>query len=267
MNPIVIKKCHIQKGHTNICVPLVAKDYEGLQKELMALDSKSVDIVEWRMDHYADIQNEDAMKKAASLLRKTLHDLVLLCTFRRVEEGGVRPLSMQSYAQINRCVIKHKLADMIDVEYSCGEAMRNALIKEAHAQGIYVIMSCHDFEKTPSRAQLIKQFQCMEASGADIVKMACMPNCEDDVFALMSASKEAAKHKCHVPLISMSMGKLGMVSRVFSQMSDSVVSFASLQQASAPGQLHAEDLRMLFDILHKYEQGEINSEHNCEEII
>lgn len=249
MNHLVVKNCHINEGRVNICVPLVATNLQELREELSMAELHDADIVEWRMDHYKDILDEDSLRAAATLIREQLHEQVLLFTFRRFVEGGASHIDDEDYLKINQSVIAHQFTDMLDVEYSCGKEMRETLIQQAHDNGIVVIVSSHDFQKTPSHDQLVEHFQAMEACGGDLIKIACMPQCLEDVFTLMSASRHAYEQYCHVPVVSMSMGTLGMVSRVFAQLSKSAISFASLKQASAPGQLPASDMKQFLHVL------------------
>jgi 3-dehydroquinate dehydratase-1 len=52
------------------------------------------------------------------------------------------------------------------------------------------------------------------------------------------------------PLISMSMGSLGSISRIAGENFGSAVTFATVGAASAPGQFPIRELRMMMDALH-----------------
>lgn len=251
MKDFMVRNCHINKGILKICVPLLGTTYEQLKAETDILKKDPVDIVEWRMDHFEHITDISQMLDAARMLRKELPDTVLLFTFRRFVEGGVRELDDQTYGKLYHALLDEFVCDMIDVEYSCGNKLVNDLITKAHANHIRVVISAHDFHKTPSYDAICRHYKDMEACGGDIVKMACMPQSMEDVFTMMCASKEASEHICKVPLISMSMGDIGMVSRVFAQMSGSALTFASMKEASAPGQLPYRDMKYFLRVLYE----------------
>ena len=75
----------------------------------------------------------------------------------------------------------------------------------------------------------------MQSCGADIAKLAVMPKSIQDVLNLMLASAKAFEN-LNIPLITMSMGKLGSFSRVAGLLTGSCATFGSYGQESAPGQ-------------------------------
>lgn len=64
------------------------------------------------------------------------------------------------------------------------------LIRAIQEKGAKVIASSHDFQKTDDREILLKRFQEMDRSGADVLKMAVMPEEFDDVAAIMQVTSE-----------------------------------------------------------------------------
>ena len=93
----------------------------------------------------------------------------------------------------------------------------------------------------------------MEQLGADICKIAVMPHSAGDVLILLSATEERFRVSC-VPLITMSMGRLGAVSRVCGELVGSCLTFGTLEQASAPGQLPADKLVGMLEMLRVYSE-------------
>jgi 3-dehydroquinate dehydratase-1 len=84
----------------------------------------------------------------------------------------------------------------------------------------------------------------MDSLGADIPKVAYMPQGEEDVHAVIQAA-HAASEFCDKPFIALSMGEEGLPSRICSGASGSAVTFASLSGQSAPGQINVSDMRAL----------------------
>ena len=89
----------------------------------------------------------------------------------------------------------------------------------------------------------------MERAGADIAKIAVMPQKAEDVLELLSATLKAVQ-SMSCPVITMSMGKSGMISRVCGEIFGSSVTFGSMHTSSAPGQIDIEALRQMLAVLH-----------------
>jgi 3-dehydroquinate dehydratase-1 len=142
----------------------------------------------------------------------------------------------------------HK-ADLVDVEVFAGKGEKRPLITALQQEGVTVIASSHDFAKTDDRDTLLARFHRMDESGADILKMAVMPQTFENVADIMQVTSEM-REETEKPLISMSMGSLGSISRIAGENFGSAVTFATVGAASAPGQFPIRELRMMMDALH-----------------
>ena len=76
-----------------------------------------------------------------------------------------------------------------------------------------------------------------------------MPQSRADVLTLLSATEEMTAHFADRPVITMSMGPLGVISRVSGQSFGSAATFGSAGHARAPGQLDVEALDTVLSIL------------------
>lgn len=92
----------------------------------------------------------------------------------------------------------------------------------------------------------------MATAGSEIVKLAVMPNDNKDLLNLLSVTDEFHSDFPDTPIITMSMGEKGMLSRISGEFFGSALSFASLAQASAPGQLSLADLKDSLEMIHRY---------------
>ena len=90
----------------------------------------------------------------------------------------------------------------------------------------------------------------MQQAGADLPKLAVMPRCHTDVLELLAATAEMADHHPETPVITMSMGALGAVSRLAGETFGSAMTFANPGQASAPGQVSLDIVNEVLDALH-----------------
>ena len=120
---------------------------------------------------------------------------------------------------------------------------------QGHAGGTAVVCSSHDFVRTPPQAEMVARMCAMQKAGADLPKLAVMPQSRRDVLALLAATAEMAELHPETPVITMSMGALGGVSRLCGEAMGSAMTFASAGKASAPGQIELDVLAPVLDRL------------------
>lgn len=251
MNTVKIRNIVIGEGMPKICVPIVGTTKEELLQEVEALQNLSVDVVEWRMDWFKEIENLDAAKEMVKILREALKDTALLATFRSKKEGGELEVSTEYYVALNKAIVDSGCADLIDVELFTGETEVNDIVAYAHEHGVKVIMSNHDFDKTPSYDEILTRLKAMQSLDADIPKIAVMPTCKKDVLTLLQATNDMHETYADRPIITMSMAGTGVISRLCGEVFGSVLTFGAAKKASAPGQMNAEDLHTVLTLLHK----------------
>lgn len=252
VNPVVVRNIEIGSGMPKVCVPIVEKTREDILSTAKAICSTEADLVEWRADWYEDVSAFSEVIKTADMLRSILGETPLLFTFRSAREGGEKELSLESYAALLENVAKTGFVDLIDVEVFSGDDAVKNIIQTAHAHGIKVIASNHDFEGTPAREELVARLCKMQDLGADILKIAVMPQTRSDVLTLLSVTEEMSSLHTSRPVITMSMGRTGTLSRLCGEVFGSAVTFASFGKVSAPGQIAIEDLKAGLLLLHKY---------------
>lgn len=252
VNPVLVRNIEIGSGMPKVCVPIVEKTREDILSTAKAICSTEADLVEWRADWYEDVSAFSEVIKTADMLRSILGETPLLFTFRSAREGGEKELSLESYAALLENVAKTGFVDLIDVEVFSGDDAVKNIIQTAHAHGIKVIASNHDFEGTPAREELVARLCKMQDLGADILKIAVMPQTRSDVLTLLSVTEEMSSLHTSRPVITMSMGRTGTLSRLCGEVFGSAVTFASFGKVSAPGQIAIEDLKAGLLLLHKY---------------
>jgi 3-dehydroquinate dehydratase-1 len=204
----------------------------------------AIDVVELRIDLLDFYQDAPRLADYLQHINQILAQKPLIATIRTAYEGGKFQGSSQDYAAIYQQIIQQHWAQLIDLEMFREPALIKALIAQAHQAGILVLMSNHDFQKTPSQEEIVKRLMQQDAWGADILKIALMPQSKADVLRLMQATFEVSQ-KSNKPLLTMSMGQLGSISRVASASIGNSLSFAMSGQASAPGQIEVTQLKQL----------------------
>lgn len=251
MNPVKVRHVEIGTGIPKICIPIAEVSREEIFQAAEYIRLLKADIVEWRGDWYEDILCPGYMEEILLRLREILGDIPLLFTFRTLEEGGEKAIGVKEYVEMNRKAVLSGCVDLIDVElFRGGETVKQ--VKEAAAeQGVYVIASNHDFHATPSKKEIISRLREMQELGADILKIAVMPQNRKDVLTLLEATEEMSSEYAKCPLITMSMSGKGAVSRICGEVFGSAVTFGSAGHASAPGQMDADRLRETLLLLHE----------------
>jgi 3-dehydroquinate dehydratase-1 len=284
-----IRDLEIGGGDVKICVPLVSETAGELMREAAAAVAAKADLAEWRMDFCRDAGGAAEAIGLIRALRAALGGIPLLATFRTTAEGGnaqggdsggnasggeygragfggdgwleasrgngascesglEASCGGEGYARLLLAVAESGAADAVDVEMSAGEDIARRVIGAAKAAGAVSVASRHYFDGTPPKAEIASQLLAMHAAGADIPKIAAMPSCFGDVLALMSAAYEYTS-RAGRPVIAVSMGQLGCVSRVAGGFFGSAVTFCAAGRGSAPGQLGVREARAAMALL------------------
>ena len=182
--------------------------------------------------------------------RQCRHFVRCLGRFRTSKEGGEKAIETGAYVELNQNAAKTGLIDLVDIEAFTGDEAVKAVVETAHANGVKVIASNHDFHKTPAKEKIVSRLRKMQDLGADIPKIAVMPQNKKDVLTLLAATEEMATNYADRPIITMSMAGLGSISRIACESFGSCLTFGSGAQASAPGQIGAEKLHQALQIVH-----------------
>ena len=251
MNPVVVRNVAIGEGIPKICVPIVGKTREEILEAAKNILPIGADVVEWRVDWYEDVFSIQEVLDTARQLKETLGQVPILFTFRTSKEGGEKEISPEQYAQLNKAVSESGFVDLIDVEAFTGDEIVSSIIAHAHAHGVKVIASNHDFAKTPEKDEIVRRLRKMQSLDADIPKIALMPTCKKDVLTLLEATLEMSEQYADRPIITMSMAGTGVVSRLTGETFGSALTFGAASKASAPGQIGVHELEQVLDIIHK----------------
>lgn len=249
MNTIKIKNVEIGKGIPKICIPLTGKNREEIIEEMEIVKKSNPDLIEWRVDFFEESDNPERVCEMLGTINDSFKQIPVLFTFRTKEEGGEKSIMSEDYVKLLKEVSERRLADIVDVQVFWYGEKSEDFIKELKETGAVVLASSHHFEGTPSVREMSDALYTMENQGADIVKLAVMPQSGKDVCALLEATMERKEHS-NKPMITMSMGQSGMLSRICGELTGSCVTFASGKQASAPGQIKADELKKVLGDIH-----------------
>jgi len=136
-------------------------------------------------------------------------------------------------------------AQIIDLEIEADEDYQQELISYAKEKNCEVIISWHNFEKTPGKKDLESIIKDCFSKGADIAKIATLVNNEADNARLLSLySMEGRK-------VVLGMGKKGKITRLAATHLGAEFTFASTGSGNetAPGQITIEEFSALNKII------------------
>lgn len=251
MNTVKVRNIVLGEGMPKICVPIVGITKEEILEQAKALENVVVDVVEWRVDWFEGVFDIDRVKDVLVDLRKELKELPLLFTFRTSKEGGEKAIEVNEYVNLNKEAASTGLVDLVDVEVFTGDDVVKEIVEHAHTMNVKVVASNHDFDKTPSKGDIVSRLRKMQDLGADIPKIAVMPKCKLDVLELLEATVIMNEQYANRPIITMSMAGQGVISRLCGEAFGSCLTFGAVNKASAPGQINVEELNTVLNIINK----------------
>lgn len=241
----VVKNLNIGDLPVKTIVPITAKTTEqAIAQAQVIAKNPNADVAEFRIDLLEFAADSKKVIALGQQLNQILKDKPLIATIRTHNEGGKMTVSDQDYEKIYREYLKKPFMQLLDIEMFRDAGSVAKLTKFAHDKKVLVIMSNHDFAKTPEQQDIENRLLKQDQMGADILKIAVMPKSKQDVFTLMNATL-AVSQKSQKPLLTMSMGQLGTISRVATANMGGSLSFGMIGEASAPGQIDVTQLKQL----------------------
>jgi 3-dehydroquinate dehydratase-1 len=237
-----------------VCLSLMTADLTTIDSDLNALLAMGPDVIEWRVDHFRGVNSADEVLAAAMRLRAAAGERPLIFTLRSEKEGGAKTgLKPDAVEKLLSMAAKSKSFEFIDIELSLPPVIVKTIIDIAHQNDVQVMVSSHHFDGTPSEDEIVGLLSRAVEVGADVAKVAVMPDTMTDVIRLLSATERASR-QLPVPLITMAMGSLGVVTRVFGSLFGSALTFAAGEKSSAPGQIPIETLREILETVRQLEK-------------
>jgi 3-dehydroquinate dehydratase-1 len=234
-----------------ICTPLVGRTRDDVLAEVDAVLPKQPDVLEWRVDFFTALGDTAHVIETARAVRNRAGPVPVMFTRRSSLEGGEKiALAEPQVVQLYVDVCASRLVDLIDYETVNAAADFRRLRTASREHGIALIGSYHNFQTTPDADALATRFALAHELEADIAKVAVMPQGPPDVLTLLNATY-AASQSLPIPLISMSMGPYGSLSRMVGFVYGSALTWAVGKSSSAPGQVPIEDLRSVLATIRK----------------
>ena len=210
-------------------------------EEAQALDAtryQDADIIEWRADYLP----KEAILQVAPAIFEKFAGRELVFTLRTRAEGGEIDLSPEEYIHLIKEVAQFYQPDYIDFEYYSYKDVFEEMLDFPN-----LVLSYHNFQETPEN--MMEILSELTSLNPKLVKVAAMAHTEQDVLDLMNYTRGFKTLNPEQDYVTISMGKVGKVSRITADVTGSSWSFASLDEASAPGQISLANMKKIREIL------------------
>ncbi len=192
---------------------------------------EGADVLEVRADLFPKtVLKPDRLQRVLRLLRREIRRPLLL-TLRMGEEGGGLSVKFREVDRLG--LFRAALAEVngVDIELAAVEINRHVVF-EAHKRGRFVILSSHNFKRTPSNVVLAGFVRKAKRLGGDILKVAAKPLGRKDVTRLMDfCAKTPFRRRVFI-----AMGPLGVQSRMDGFRHGSLLTYGHVRRPLAPGQ-------------------------------
>jgi len=228
-----------------ICVPVKENTQKMASKRLFQIKGKA-DLAEIWLDRIKDLDIKKLLINSP---------LPIICVCKKPSEKGSFKGSYSEMADILLEAVKND-AEYVDIPFNMPKNLSNKIFQycqrsKVKGQKSQVIISFHDFRKTPPFDKMFKIVREMKKRGADIVKIAVMAKSFEDTFSVIFLARQLQAEK--IPHILIAMGKKGILSRVITPFLGGTIMFAPLEAklTSASGQLTVNDLNKAWDMFKK----------------
>ncbi len=203
-----------------------------------------IDLLEWRLDSFI---HNNGQRKAIQAMHtlSTLDRHPVVATNRPEREGGLFAGAEEERISVLQKAVEYG-ADWIDLE----DDVHDDHLEWFQTADVRILISHHDFGKTPERVTLQRLVENMAKKGANAVKIATLAQCPEDNLKILDLIT-FGKKKLAVDVIAFCMGPLGRWSRLACVLLGSPWTYAQLtgQTSAAPGQLTVEELRAALELI------------------
>ncbi len=238
-----------------ICLPVMGETREQILIETRELVSWQPDLLEWRVDACEEVEDLEKSLLCLREVRAIAGDMPILFTCRIDDEGGLKKIDQAKRLKLYCAAMDSGWVDIVDIELCNEREFITAVKEKVAATNVKLILSYHNFQETPSESFLSAKLAEAWLKGADISKIAVMPKNYNDVLTLLNATNTVRNEETvQGPIVTISMGALGMISRLAGGLFGSDITFGRGVQASAPGQISMEALRFAQSLLYGAQQ-------------
>ena len=232
-----------------ICIPVMGRDILAIAEAARRACAAGADLIELRIDSLSSMPSVKEALEACRAVREAAPDTALLFTLRTQRDGGPGNSDTAAYEELLCMVCAEKVADAVDCELSAGKDVFERIVHSAHASGIAVVGSSHEFGEIGDMGRVQHWLEEQARLGADICKAAVMTHSRTQAMeaAYVMTRTGAGLEQ---PVIAIAMGPAGVITRIGAECMGSCLTFGTAGEASAPGQIDANTLRVSLETVH-----------------
>ena len=216
-----------------VCIPIVETTVEKARRSIGEAHQWA-DLIELRVDYLREPDLKSLMDGGGKSF---------IVTNRRKEEGGRYEGDERKRFRILREAVALG-AEYVDIEMKSEPSLLQDLI--SNKKSTRMILSFHNFQKTPSPRELGRLYDRMVQWGPDVIKITTLATSWEDNFKVLSLIPYARRKKQKI--VAFCMGEKGRMSRIFAPLMGAAWTYGSLSRSrvSAPGQLTAEEMKEIW---------------------
>tara|TARA_B110001454_G_scaffold121630_1_gene113587 strand:+ start:664 stop:1338 length:675 start_codon:yes stop_codon:yes gene_type:complete len=219
------------------CVSIAEKTPQKI-KQTLKIALKKSDYVEVRFDFLKIEQIPIVLE----IIKKDLNRIV--CTLRPKTEGGKFEGKEKERIAIIKLIAEYS-PFLLDIEFNTLE--KNPLLRKyLKSTKTKLLVSWHDFKKTPTSSDLKKKINQMSKMSTNLKIVSTAKSTEDSTRMLELYSKKGKNS-----LISFAMGDFGRISRILCLYLGSPYTYVSLGKAVAPGQFSVDEINKIINLKNK----------------
>ena len=198
------------------------------------------DVIEWR----ADFLDKNEILTVAPAVFEKFAGREILFTLRTRGEGGQIDLTSEEYLAIIQDIQSIYHPDYIDFEFYSHREVFEQMLEFSN-----LVLSYHNFQETPENMmEILSQLTSLSPK---LVKVSVMAHNEQEVLDLMNYTRGFKTLNPEQDYVTISMGKVGKISRLTADLTGSSWSYASVGEESAPGQIPLENMRRIRELLNE----------------
>lgn len=216
------------------CVSIAEKTPTKI-KQVLKIALKKSDYVEVRFDFLKIEQIPEALE----IIKNDLDKIV--CTLRPKTEGGKFSGNEKERIAIIKLIAEYS-PFLLDIEYNTLKK-NTSLVKYLKSTKTKLLVSWHDFKKTPSTLELKKKLNQMVKFSSNVKIVSTAKSTNDSTRMLELYSKKGKNN-----LISFAMGDFGRISRILCLYLGSPYTYVSLGKAIAPGQFSIDEIKKITNL-------------------
>ena len=222
-----------------LVVSIMPRTLEEAQ-QLDRLRYDGADVIEWR----ADFLDKNEILTVAPAVFEKFAGREILFTLRTRGEGGQIDLTSEEYLAIIQDIQSIYHPDYIDFEFYSHREVFEQMLEFSN-----LVLSYHNFQETPEN--MMEILSELTSLSPKLVKVSVMAHNEQDVLDLMNYTRGFKTLNPEQEYVTISMGKVGKISRLTADLTGSSWSYASVGEESAPGQIPLENMRRIRELLNE----------------